>query len=73
MGVYEGRGQLSKALKDLMTHWHETRLSWDDAQARRFEEQLLVPIQLDVRQAESAMDHMAVLLSQAKHDCSETT
>ena len=72
MGVYEGRGQLSKATKDLMLHWQETHRSWDDAQARRFEENVLVPLQLDVRQAESAMDHMAVLLHQAKHDCSET-
>ena len=72
MGVYEGRGQLSKATKDLMNHWQETRHGWDDAQARRFEEAVLVPLQLDVRQAESAMDHMAALLQQAKHECSTT-
>jgi hypothetical protein len=72
MGVYEGRGQLSKAIKDLFLHWQETRASWDDAQAKRFEEEVLVPLQLDVRQAESAMDHMAALLHQAKHECSTT-
>jgi hypothetical protein len=72
MGVYEGRGQLTKAFKALMLHWHETRMSWDDAQAKRFEENVLVPLQMDLRQAESAMDHMATLLHQAKHDCSET-
>ena len=30
MGVYEGRGQLAKAIKSLMQQWAETRSSWSD-------------------------------------------
>ena len=71
MGVYEGRGQLSRALKDLKQRWLETKSSWDDSQADHFEEKYVDPLEQDLRSALSAMDTMAVLLSQARHDCSE--
>ena len=38
MGLYEGRGNLGKLMKDLRERWHATRMDWDDEQARRFEE-----------------------------------
>jgi hypothetical protein len=71
MGVYEGRGQLSRALKDLKHRWLETKSSWDDANADAFEEKYLGPLEADMRTAVSAMDTMAVLLAQAHHDCEE--
>ena len=30
MGVYEGRGQVGKAMKDLMLQWNEAHRNWDD-------------------------------------------
>ncbi|HEY8665501.1 MAG TPA: hypothetical protein VIL86_02495 [Tepidisphaeraceae bacterium] len=69
MGVYEGRGALSKAIKELMLRWNETKLHWDDAVSERFEEAHLAPLEMDLRNATSAMDHMAVLLSQIRRDC----
>ena len=71
MGVYEGRGQLSRAIKDLRNRWIEARAQWDDANAERFEEKYVVPLEQDLQQAVSAMDQMAVLIAQAKHDCEE--
>ena len=71
MGVYEGRGQLSRSMKDLMLRWLEAKSNWDDAQAERFEEHYLLPLEQDMRSALSAMDQMAILISQAKHDCVE--
>ena len=71
MGVYEGRGQLSRSMKDLMARWLECKSSWDDAQSSRFEEQYLHTLEQDMRSALSAMDQMAILISQAKHDCVE--
>ena len=35
MGVYEGRGQLGKSMKELMNAWLETRSSWKDANAEQ--------------------------------------
>jgi hypothetical protein len=69
MGVYEGRGQLTKAMKELMARWYETKTDWDDIMSKHFEEKYLVNLQQDMRIAMSAMDQMAVLLSHAKHDC----
>ncbi len=71
MGVYEGRGQLSRAMKDLMHRWLETKSSWDDANSAVFEEKYLQPLDQDMRSAVSAMDTMAVLLAQARNDCEE--
>jgi len=69
MGVYEGRGQLGKGMKQLMAAWIETRASWKDANAERFEKKHLVPLEMDMRAAVSAMDVMSQLLSAIKRDC----
>ena len=69
MGVYEARGQLSKALKDLMLHWNESKMDWDDAAARAFEVNVLEPLQLDAKNAATAMDSAADLLNQVRREC----
>jgi len=69
MGVHEGRGQLSKAMKELLLRWSEVRMNWDDAVSRGFEDRYLAPLQMDLRNAVAAMDHMAILLQQARRDC----
>jgi hypothetical protein len=69
MGVYEGRGQLSKAFQDLNLRWLDTRASWDDVVARRFEDKYLRPIGSDLKASAAAMDQMATLLAQIRRDC----
>jgi hypothetical protein len=69
MGVYEARGQLAKSLKDLTDRWADTRMDWDDVVSQRFEERFLAPLDVDLRNAASAMDHMAQLLGQIRRDC----
>ena len=69
MGVYEGRGQLSKAIKQLTMRWTEARSSWNDAAAEHFEKKFLEPLEIDLRNAVSAMDHMATVLGQVRRDC----
>jgi len=71
MGVYEGRGQLTKSMKELMNRWGETRSTWDDAQSREFEERFLVSLEQDLRNALGSMDHMANLLQQVRRDCGD--
>src|SRR5207237_304794 len=44
MGVYEGRGQLGKGMKELLNAWLETRAVWKDANAERFEKKHLHPL-----------------------------
>jgi hypothetical protein len=69
MGVHEGQGQLSRATKDLIRHWTELKSVWTDANAARFEESVLIPIETEVKNAGAAMAHMAMLLSSARRDC----
>jgi hypothetical protein len=69
MGVHEGQGQLSRATKDLVRHWAELKGVWQDANAKRFEENVLTPIEAEVRNASASMAHMATLLSSARRDC----
>ena len=69
MGVHEGQGQLSRATKDLLRQWDDLKGGWTDANAKSFEENVLVPIQAEVRNASAAMAQMAALLNNAKRDC----
>ena len=69
MGVYEARGQLSKAMKDLLLRWGETKTDWDDAAARAFEVNVLEPLQRDAKNAASVMDSAAEVLSQVRREC----
>ena len=69
MGVHEGQGQLSRATKDLVRKWAELKGVWTDANAKRFEEAILVPVETEVRNASAAMAHMAMLLGTARRDC----
>ena len=69
MGVYEARGQLSKAVKDLMLRWNEAKMDWHDAAARAFEKDVLEPLERDAKNAAAAMDSAAELLQQVRRDC----
>jgi len=69
MGVYEGRGQLTKAFKNLQMRWAEAKSAWEDAASKHFEEKFINPIEMDLKNAVGAMDHMAAILSQVRKDC----
>lgn len=69
MGVYEARGQLAKSIKDLEARWADTKMDWDDVVSQRFEERFLAPLDVDLRNATAAMDHVAQLLAQVRRDC----
>jgi len=69
MGVYESRGQVAKAMKDLTDRWADTKMDWDDVVSQRFEERFLKPLEADLRTATGAMDHVAQLLSQVRREC----
>jgi hypothetical protein len=56
-------------MKDLSNRWHETRLNWSDEQARRFGEKFIDPMEMDARNAISAMDEMASVLAQIRQEC----
>jgi len=69
MGVYEARGQLAKAMKELVARWNEAKMDWDDATAKQFEANVLDPLQMDAKNAAAAMDSAAELLQQVRREC----
>ncbi len=69
MGVYEGRGQLSKALNHLQLSWEEVKFGWNDAASARFEKKFLEPLATDLHAAANAMEHIAMVLTQVRRDC----
>ncbi len=68
MGLYEGKGQLDRALKDLLLRWQDCRASWRDEVAADFEKQFLVPLQQRVKTATSAMTTAAGLVARVKSE-----
>ena len=69
MGIYEGRGLLSKSMKQLQAHWVDSQLYWKDAAAAHFEKKYIEPLMSDFKSAMSAMDHVAATLVQVRRDC----
>jgi hypothetical protein len=69
MGVYEGRAQLAKAMKELRLRCSDATSGWTDSMSKEFEEKHLVLLEMDLKTALSAMDHMATLLQQIQRDC----
>ena len=68
MGVHESSGILGRAIKDLVISWNEARIGWKDAVSENFEKTYLLPLQSDLRMAQSALDQMSVLLNQIHRD-----
>jgi hypothetical protein len=69
MGVYEARGQLAKAMKELIMRWNEAKMDWDDVSAKQFEANVLEPLQMDAKNAAAAMDSAADVLQQVRREC----
>ncbi|HEX8913418.1 MAG TPA: hypothetical protein VF796_13740 [Humisphaera sp.] len=71
MGLFEAKGQLDRGWKDLMIRWNMTRASWRDNAAAEFEEQNLIPLQANLRNAVSAMTTAAGFISRVRSECSD--
>ena len=69
MGVHEGRGQLSKIMRELSMHWLEAKTSWQDSRSNEFEKKFLEPLEADLKTAVAAMDQMANLLNRVYSEC----
>jgi hypothetical protein len=69
VGVHESGGQLGKAMKELLLHWEETKVVWNDPVGRDFEQRHLIPLQMDLKIATAAMGQMAQLLDRIRQDC----
>jgi hypothetical protein len=69
MGVYESRGQIAKAMKDLDAKWQDVKMNWNDARSDALEKGFLTQLEADMRSAGAAMDQMAILLQKIRQEC----
>jgi len=71
MGLFEGKGQLDRASKDLMARWSVCRAAWRDNVASDFEQQVLLVLQQHVKNATSAMSNAATLIAHIESEVSD--
>ena len=63
-------GSLKHALRDLQAKWADTKESWSDVVAQRFEEQHIDPLEMPVTAAVKAIDRLGQAMVKAYDACS---
>jgi hypothetical protein len=61
--------ELSAALKELRILWDETKVVWNDAVRRDFEEHQYLPLEQRVLGGIRAMERLAPILEKVQHEC----
>jgi hypothetical protein len=69
MTLTTGRAKLVEALKTLTVRWEAARDGWDDVAGRDFEEHHIEPIAPQVQAAVRAIDRLAGVIAQMRHEC----
>ena len=65
------QANLHDAAKELRFKWARARSEWDDAASRRFEAEVLQPLEPAIVAALKAMEHVNELMTQARRDCED--
>ena len=69
MSMSDSRARLVQAMKKLKSDWLQTQETWLDDNCLQFEKIVMDPLEGEVNNTLVAMEHMATLLAQAKHEC----
>jgi hypothetical protein len=69
MSLSVGITTLSDARKALNARWTELRRTWDDAAAERFEQDFILPMDRDLRQAVDVMGQAQRASQRARQEC----
>jgi hypothetical protein len=69
MTLTTGRAKLVESLKVLAVRWEAARDGWDDQAGRDFEEKHVEPIAPQVQAAVRAIDRLAAVIYQMRHEC----
>lgn len=69
MTLTTGRTKLLESYRTLSAHWDETRDGWGDVAGREFEEDHWELIEPHVKAALRAIDRLASVLGQMRHEC----
>lgn len=69
MSINDSYAKLTRAAKDLMIQWEQTKASWRDEKSAEFEDRYILLIQAELRKARLAMEHMEAVLNEVRNDC----
>ncbi len=65
------KANLHDAYKQLRQRFSVIKQTWEDEAARRFEREVIDPIESKVLTAIKGMEHVAELMAQVRRDCSD--
>lgn len=71
MSLSVAKANLMDALKTLRQRIDKARQTWDDAAARKFYEDFIVPLDGKVLSAAKGLDHVAELTAAVRRDCGD--
>ncbi len=69
MDITSDRARLYNLFKDLRVRWEQVQDQWNDPVRRDFEENHWVELETRVHAALQAMERLAQVLVQVRHDC----
>jgi len=69
MELATGLAKLNLGMKTLRRQWEETRARWRDPVGQAYENNHIVPLEVQVRAALREIDRLGQVLSQARHEC----
>jgi hypothetical protein len=69
MSLDMGRNRLFREFETLRLRWDQAQLTWQDMVRQEFTEQSWNPLDLAVLSTLGAMDRLAPILTQVRHDC----
>ncbi len=69
MSLQSSQSRLKDALKELRIAWYRARGEWDDGASRKFEEDVLLPLDGKIIAAIGAIARLSEVLEAARRDC----
>ncbi|MBX3389115.1 MAG: hypothetical protein KF691_06625 [Phycisphaeraceae bacterium] len=72
MSTKVAQANITDAVKELRFRWERARSEWDDSASRRFEKEVLAPLEPMVVAAIKALEHVSELVIQVRRECEDT-
>lgn len=69
MNLNIGWTELNSSMKTLRNRWEETKIHWDDAVQKKFEESFWDPLEQQVRATLRGIERLAPSLTKLRKDC----
>ncbi|MBS0191312.1 MAG: hypothetical protein U0573_09615 [Phycisphaerales bacterium] len=71
MSTKVAQANLVDALKELRFRWEKARADWDDHASRKFEKDVMAPLEPMVIAAIKAMEHVNEMVVQVRRECED--